>query len=372
MAANYLANLARHPSNQRLKNSFYRLANRPTPSEVPSILPTDATVNCTDRPEDGMVRTWMPALRAGFNLLLCGFGSKIQLLDTFVKMYCEEEVMVLRAYKKDASINGFLEAVAGATGFPERQCKAPVPFAARLSAHLKKRGNLLILAVHQIDGMALRSDHAQEALSILAKIPSVRLICSCEHVNTAALWSPAQQASFAFVLQDCTTYDRYSEELAVIVDGPAKTGRANRATVQSLKAVIKVLPRAAQLMYRILAEHQLQFITANAGLTTASPNIVTRPSDQDDDEDEEPEYDDDEDDEDDMELQARKGLPYHDWYNRCHQQLVIASEPAFRQQLAEFVDHHLAVGVESPSMAGLVYFLPFVRKELSEIIAFLA
>jgi hypothetical protein len=153
------------------------------------------------------------------------------------------------------------------------------------------------------------------------------------------------------------------------VDGPSKAGRANRATLQSLKAVIKVLPRAAQLMYRILAEHQLQYITQTAN----NNGLAHLPRGAgDDDDDYEPEYDDDDEDEDDLEVQARKGLPYHDWYNRCHQQLIIASEPAFRQQLAEFVDHHLAVGAESPSMAGLVYFLPFGRRELTEIISFLA
>ena len=55
---------------------------------------------------------------------------------------------------------------------------------------LARTQETLYLAVHNIDGLALRADKAQSALAQLAAAsPSVRLVASIDHINAPLLWS---------------------------------------------------------------------------------------------------------------------------------------------------------------------------------------
>lgn len=60
----------------------------------------------------------------------------------------------------------------------------------------------------------LQSMAAQELLSRLAALPRVALLASFDHVDTAALWSPAATARFNWRLHDATTFQGQFRDLA--------------------------------------------------------------------------------------------------------------------------------------------------------------
>lgn len=49
----------------------------------------------------------------------------------------------------------------------------------------------IVLVVHNIDGVGLRSERAQTALSLLAELPQIHIVASVDHVNAPLSTQPA-------------------------------------------------------------------------------------------------------------------------------------------------------------------------------------
>lgn len=367
-AVHYLLNAEQHPSSHRIKSSFSRLANRPPASQLPPAAAAQRVgVELREDPL-AMAAGWGAALAHGFSLCLYGFGSKVGVVEGLLAGHVYEQVVLFRAYQPAASLPALLEALNEAAGAGmEGQCRAPLSYARRLCAALRQsRREPLILAILHLDAPCLRTDVAMEVLSMLLRLPCLRLVCTCEAMNAAGLWGPRMLGRM--LLQDCTTFQPYgAEELAALLDAGGRGGAAaGRATLQSCKAVLRVLPQSAQKAYKLLAEHQL---ARELESTRPEEDCDDQPADDPEDPDDCDDLDEDEEGERALEAKARKGLSFNDWYNRCAQALVVSSQPAFRTQLTEFTDHSLVVGVEDPSMAGMTYYIPLGRRDLQAIIA---
>lgn len=360
-AVHYLLNVEQHPSSHRIKSSFSRLANLPSTAQIPGLLPGQSDVELREDPMR-MLAGWGVALAHGFSICLYGFGSKLHLVEALLDAHVYDQVVVFHAYQASASLGALLEALNEAVGAGlEPQCRAPLSYARRLCAFIEEtRRDPLVLAIMQVDAPCLRSEAAIEVLTMLMRLPVLRIVCTCEGINASMLWGSEWLGMV--LLQDCNTFQYYRpEELAALVDGSGQGGAVSgRATLQSCKAVLKVLPQSAQKAYKLLAEHQLSFELQNT--QAADPSVE-------DDDNEELDLDEDEEDDRALEAKARKGLSFNDWYNRASQALIVSSHTAFRTQLTEFTDHSLVVGVENPSMAGMTYFIPFGRRDLQEIIS---
>ena len=80
---------------------------------------------------------------------------------------------------------------------------------------------LRYIIVHNIDGKALRSVHAQTVLSLLADIPNVHMIASIDHilaplckmvVETFSVWDFGHISRFRWLWHDVTTFSHYDRE----------------------------------------------------------------------------------------------------------------------------------------------------------------
>lgn len=363
----YFANLEAHPTNHRSRHSLHRLANRPPPAEVAGLLPA-APPACPVYAAalDAAAGLWAAWAAYGKrNMLLHGAGSLAALLDRLVAA-APGPVFVLRAHRRDASVNGLLEALSQHLLGAAPACRSPVRYAQELLHALGPASTIPIpitLAVHQIDAEPLRTEPAQEALALLARHPAFRLLCTAAHAAAPALWTPAQLAAFNFTFADATTLARFPEqELAAVIDGRQRGRAGAGATVQSCRLVLGTLPRAARQVYAILAEHQLR-AAAPPAAPGAAEAADSSGSDDDDDGDGE-----EEDAAGSAETMARAGLAYHAWLLLCQQQLLVSSDAAFRTQLAEFLDHHVVVAVDDPAHAGHIYYLPFAAAEIRALL----
>ncbi len=361
LAVHYFNNLALHPTNERSKASFHKLSNRPQSGEISGILAEHRSEgrfagHLANLKET--MGTWRVSLMAGFNLLLHGYGSKIELVDQYVKDCLPDyNVLTVRAYKREVTINDLLESIYMNFMGLEKNCRDPVQYAKNILMDLPANGRHVVIVVHVIE--AFRSESSQEALSILAGHPIIHLICTTDHTNIVSLWTPSIFYAFSFISQECTTFVPYKEELVMLIDGASKTMSNGRATLQSCKMVIQVLPASAKQVYRVLVEYQLASMQSNDVTKTNRMYL------DDDDGEEEDEYDEDI---DELGECSKNGLAFFDWFNRCQQQLIISSESSFRIQVTEFVDHHLVIGFDSPTMT---YVTPFNARELGDILSFL-
>ena len=112
------------------------------------------------------------------------------------------------------------------------------------------------MVVHNLDGTALRSTQAQQALSQLAAIPSISLLASVDHVNAPLLWDGIMYHNFNFAWIAAHTFLPYTSE-TVFSSKPLLRGRGERR-VEAAVALLKSLSRNARRLFRYLASSQME------------------------------------------------------------------------------------------------------------------
>lgn len=257
-------------------------------------------------------RRWFQLVRAGFSVLLYGFGSKKALMEDFEKRYCVDGGVIV--------VNGFFPSltpkqvvVAAAAALSTSEKDDPSSTAAStlqgmgtesLLAHIQSatRGTAkvepkrLYIILHNIDGPQLRTQEAQALLGELASMPRVHLIASIDHVNAPLLWSKREAARFNWVWQESSTFTPYALETANLPQLLASKGEERH--VRGAANVLRSLTSNGRDIFRLLAEHQL-------------------------------------------ENQDSQGMPLDMFYAACREQFLVSSEVTLRVHLTEFTDHEL-------------------------------
>ncbi|CEG01875.1 Origin recognition complex, subunit 2 [Ostreococcus tauri] len=259
-------------------------------------------------------RRWYQLLRAGFNVLLYGFGSKKALMEDFETRYFRDGGVVI--------VNGFFPAltpkqvvVAAAAALtpvseimndtqsngsiisdktPTETLLAKIQSATRGSA--TREPKRLYIVLHNIDGPTLRTSEAQALLGELASMDRVHLIASIDHVNAPLLWSKREAARFNWVWQEASTFASYALETANFPQLLASKGEERH--VRGAANVLRSLTANGRAIFRLLAEHQLE--------NEDSP-----------------------------------GMPFDVFYASCREQFLVSSEVTLRVHLTEFTDHEL-------------------------------
>ena len=258
-------------------------------------------------------RRWFVLLRAGFSVLLYGFGSKKALMEDFEKRYCVDGgVIVVNGFFPSLTPKQVVVAAAAAlstTGVDDEPSDA---FSTALQgmgtetllAHIQSatRGTATIqpkrlyIILHNIDGPQLRTPEAQALLGELASTPRVHLMASIDHVNAPLLWSKREAARFNWVWQESSTFTPYALETANLPQLLASKGEERH--VRGAANVLRSLTANGRDIFRLLAEHQL-------------------------------------------ENQDSQGMPLDMFYAACREHFLVSSEVTLRVHLTEFTDHEL-------------------------------
>lgn len=113
----------------------------------------------------------------------------------------------------------------------------------------------LVLVIHNIDGVSLRSPETQSVLSLLAEIPRVIVVASIDHVNAPLMWDGAMYSRFRWRWMALSTYARYSREMALTTEPLLAGGEESR--VESAVALLNSLSPNARRLFEILARMQV-------------------------------------------------------------------------------------------------------------------
>lgn len=318
-----------------------------------------------------------PHLRAGFNFLCYGLGSKQDLLNSLIpEIFDDFNVFSLSGFSEAALnlspmtlFNSLLNTIQinlfpslsgiGSNCFNlNSSSKASIISKCEiLCQEMKKISEdpKILLLLHQLDSTAFRSPVILDCLMNFINSGHVSVIASIDNPGIMNLFSKSRFEKFNWIWMDCTTFKPYTEELNKFAL-EACTSSAAKQTPRAAVIVLQSLTSNSRSIFKLLAMFQLSSNEAQV-----SSHIDS--------------FEDENDDQDCNSIQASVisssdgyiGMSYHGLFQKCQENFVVTAEANFRTQLTEFTDHDLFKSNEGRD-GSVMFFIPFYHPELRQII----
>ncbi|XP_026672479.1 origin recognition complex subunit 2 isoform X2 [Ceratina calcarata] len=241
---------------------------------------------------------WYFIMEQGYTVLLYGLGSKRCLINDFHKSISYHPSLVINGFFPSLTIKDILDGIV--SDLLELSCPSNTSECIDLIEKVLKKNpkDRLYLLIHNIDGIMLRTNKAQDLLSSLASIPNLCILASVDHINSPLLWDHTKRSKFNFFWWDTTTYLPYQEETSH--EGSLLVQQSGALALSSLHNVFLSLTTNAKSIYILLAKYQLSNYNANY-----------------------------------------TGMAFKDLYRAAREGFHVSSDLALRAQLTEFKDHKL-------------------------------
>ncbi|KAI9361565.1 origin recognition complex, subunit 2 [Pilaira anomala] len=279
---------------------------------------------------------WFFELQSGFNLVFYGYGSKRKLLNEFAQTALTDgPLIVVNGFFPSISIKDILlKITTGALGktVPTGQISDHVKFICDYFEDEDREYESLYIVIHNLDGVNLRNERTQTALSMLAKTRHIHLIASVDHINSGLLWDNVKSSRFNWIWHDATTFDDYLVETSFENSLLIRTGELGGA--RGAKFVLESLTSNARGVFKILAEHQLTEMEL-ANMEGKGNESV--------------------------------GLSYSQYYKKCREGFFVSSDLALKTELTEFRDHKL-ISTKKNIDGTEFYYIPLDKSTLLGII----
>jgi len=205
---------------------------------------------------------WKGQMSEGFNIILYGLGSKKRLIEKFAAEHLSRHVhLVVNGYFPSLSLKRLLLSLSEGLF---RCTETPSDLIAHAALISELFGDLpesdtteVFLVVHSLDGVALRTQKAQEILCQLAAQPRIHMIASVDHLCAPFLWDYYMAGKYNFVWYETSTYEHYSHETRY-ESSIFSRGTKGSLGIRAALMVLEGLPRKAHEVFRILASYQLK------------------------------------------------------------------------------------------------------------------
>jgi origin recognition complex subunit 2 len=262
---------------------------------------------------------WWLQLRAGFSILLYGFGSKRDLLSRFAREWAADGAcLAVDGLTPGLTAKGVLAwAAALARRVPPAGLRGKDPEELlRMVDAEGAAGRRLYLIVHNLDGPGLRDAAGQRLLARLAALPAVHLAASVDHVNAPLLWDLQTRDRFAWAWHHAPTFAPYAREVATaaVPSLLAPRGAGGGATRASAAVVLLSLSATARDVFRVMAEAQLGDGGDVGGGGSAGPGAAAAAA-------------------------AAGALSFQRLFAACRERFLVSNEAALKGFLSEFTDH---------------------------------
>ncbi|XP_015183453.1 PREDICTED: origin recognition complex subunit 2 [Polistes dominula] len=243
---------------------------------------------------------WYFIMEEGYTLLLYGLGSKRNLINDFHNQFISNHpTLVVDGFFPSLTIKDIIDSII--IDLLELSVPTGITECIELITNVLKKNpkDRLYLLIHNIDGIMLRSNKAQDALSTLARIPNFCIMASIDHINAPLLWDHTKHSKFNFYWWDTTTLLPYEAETSY--ESSLLIQHSGTLALSSLINVFQSLTSNARAMYKLLIEHQLD----NSNNSDFS------------------------------------GMAFKDLYRIARENFLVSTDLALRAQLTEFIDHKL-------------------------------
>ncbi|XP_011694511.1 PREDICTED: origin recognition complex subunit 2 [Wasmannia auropunctata] len=241
---------------------------------------------------------WQFILEEGYSLLLHGIGSKRNLINDFHNEIADHPTLVVNGFFPSLTLKDILDNII--TDLLDLNCPANANDCLDLIEKVMRDNpdDRLYLIIHNIDGIMLRSNKAQNILASLAAIRNIHVVASVDHLNAPLLWDHIKRAKFNFYWWDATTLLPYQAETSY--ENSLLVQQSSGLVLSSLQNVFLSLTSNARSIYLILVKCQLSNNSSNFA-----------------------------------------GMPFKNLYRAAREQFLVSSDLALRAQLTEFIDHKL-------------------------------
>ncbi|XP_050483080.1 origin recognition complex subunit 2 isoform X1 [Bombus huntii] len=242
---------------------------------------------------------WYFIMEQGYTVLLYGLGSKRCLINDFYKSISYHPSLVVNGFFPSLTMKDILDGII--IDLLELNCPSNTTECIDLIEKTLRKNpkDRLYLLIHNIDGMMLRSNKAQDLLSCLANIPNICVLASVDHINAPLLWDHTKHSKFKFFWWDTTTFLSYQEETSY--ESSLLVKQSGALALSSLHNVFLSLTSNAKSIYLLLVKNQLSN-SNNVNFT---------------------------------------GMAFKDLYRAAREGFLVSSDLALRAQLTEFIDHKL-------------------------------
>ncbi|KAF9256834.1 origin recognition complex subunit 2 [Marasmius fiardii PR-910] len=326
-------------------------------------------------------------LKAKFNILCYGYGSKRHLINQFAVERCAKmgHVVVVNGFHPDCGgvkevVRSIENNVTGLSSLPlpsgsssiDLQIQRICQFYTGDSAHSKtKKRRHLYIVIHNVDSNTLRSVKSQSLLSTLASSPGIHLIASVDHINAPLIWSSSQLSSrgshtdsfspfskgFNWIWTDLTTLAPYDFELTFadrtsISGAHDVTSRKNanslatslaNAAVSETAAlhVLASVTEKAKRLFALMGGEQLKSMREAASQESGATS--------------------------DDSYWHQFAITYSALTDMARNEFLATNDTQLRALLGEFRDHNLIVGSQGGS-AGELLWIPARKDRLEKIL----
>ncbi|KAI4482701.1 hypothetical protein M0804_008554 [Polistes exclamans] len=243
---------------------------------------------------------WYFIMEEGYTLLLYGLGSKRNLINDFHNQFISNHpTLVVDGFFPSLTIKDIFDSII--IDILELSPPTAITECIELITNVLKKNpkDRLYLLIHNIDGIMLRSNKAQDALSTLARIPNFCIMASIDHINAPLLWDHTKHSKYNFYWWDTTTLLPYEAETSY--ESSLLIQHSGTLALSSLINVYLSLTSNARAMYNLLIQHQL----------------------------------------DNNNNSDFSGMAFKDLYRTARENFLVSTDLALRAQLTEFIDHKL-------------------------------
>lgn len=310
---------------------------------------------------------WMFLLTTQNSLLLSGFGSKRNLLESFANKLKEEgDVLTIDGFDRDLRIESILDVIVdnfldgdeplndnyelsdvriGMTAPSVIATHDVVRRATRIAKSLavkqRNRRCPLYFVLHNIDGPTLRSRDIQEALAalvahstIVVGVNAFRIVASVDHANASALlWDNQTSANFSWIWKEVHTYRPYVEEISVgaLEDRPkTKKSRKTQVPVDEMEDA-----------------NILNVLTSLSPRHTEVVKVLAT-----------------------LQLENSKPVDHAAILQNCKHKMIVSNDTTLRGYITELVDHEIVETGKDTTTGREWLRIPHSREKLQEIIDF--
>jgi origin recognition complex subunit 2 len=265
----------------------------------------------------------------GFNLLFYGYGSKKDLLESFVddQLDCGPSISIF-GYFPQVSLKTVLSKTLSNVFDYSSSISSPINQAKKICELLEtSQYPYITFVIHNIEGRGLANEISQKAISVLAEHPKIYLVASCDHLNTALLWDHSKLSSLAFAWHDVTNYRPYLVETSFET---SVLGKVNQKSGMGMVHVLRSLAQNARSIFLTLARYQLE----NMEVTSKA--------------------------------EPKDGMSFDALFRKCKEGFHCNNMVTFRTLLTEFKDHECILSAQVSGTDFL--YIPLRKVELEDVV----
>ncbi|KAM9960469.1 hypothetical protein ACTFIW_009610 [Dictyostelium discoideum] len=272
-------------------------------------------------------------LKFDYSVLVSGFGSKIQLIETFVKEFCTDGPSLhFKGYLPNLSVRDLLYKITFSLFGIDKKIASPIAHCNFIKSIFESGGmdinkmrqtfggrfdygipDHVYVVIHNIDGYSLRNETSQLTLALLATIPQVHMIATIDAIGAQLLWDNRMLSNFNWTTYSMPTYQPYDLELSYDTNMKGGGGGGGIGSKSSSGTNKNLQPSTILTVLKSLTEIS----------TDIFKELLTY-----------------------LIKKKKNKIEFKILFDICRDAFLVSSESGLKTQLREFIDHKIIIQKE--------------------------